>query len=71
MNRNSFGSSVQYSLGTDSPEFLSEPHRPEHYLAQIKRWKDSPETSDCRIEEILQSDWVQISDIEGTRAEVL
>ena len=72
MNRNSSVSLGQYSLGTDSPEFLSEPRRPELNLSQLKRWKDFPGTSDCRIEEILQSSgWVQISDIEGTRAEVL
>ena len=71
MNRNSSVSSGQYSLGTDSPEFLSEPRRPELNLSQVKRWKDFSGISDCRIEEIFQSDWVQISDIDETWSEVL
>ena len=71
MNRNFSVSSEQYSLGTDPPEFLAEPRRPELNLSQLKRWKDFPGTSECRIEEISESDSVQISDIDETWAEVL
>lgn len=52
MNRNSSVSSEQYSLGMDTPEFLSEPRRPELNLPQPRRGKGFSGTSDCRIEEI-------------------
>lgn len=55
MNRNSFGSSVQHSLGTDSPEMLSEPRRLKLDLAQLRRWRGFSGTSDCSIEEIASS----------------
>ena len=71
MNRNSPVSSEQYSLSTDSSEFLAEPRRPELNLSQLRKWKDFSGISDCRIEEIFQSDWVQISDIDETWSEVL
>ena len=71
MNRNSSVSAGQYYLDTDAPEFLSEPRRPELNLAQLRRGKGFSGTSDCRIEEIFQSDWVQISDIDETWPEVL
>ena len=66
MNRNSSVFLEQYSLGTDSPKFLAEPRRPELNLAQLRRWRDFSGTSDCRIEEILQSDWVQTSGVDST-----
>ena len=65
MNRNSSVSSEQYSLGMDAPEFLSEPHRPELNLAQLRRWKGFSGTSDCGIEEI-ESLLAQNSGVDST-----
>ena len=76
MNRNSSVSTEQYFLSIDAPEWLSEPRRPELNLSQLKRWKNSPETSDCSIEEIAsplaQNSGVDITlDFVGPWAEIL
>ena len=55
MSRNFSVSSEQYSLGTDSPGFLSEPRRLILDLAQLRRWRGFSGTSDCAIEGIASS----------------
>ncbi len=65
MNRNSFGSSAQYSLGTDSPKILSEPRRLKLDLAQLRRWRGFSGTSDCSIEE-MASPLAQTSGVDST-----